>query len=120
MNYNYYPFHIDSRGITHRTAYEAYINQLIEQVIFTIPGERVNRVTFGSGVHRLLFSPLNEDLVATTRSIIFSSLTEYLSDLIIVEDVDLSFDDSKLIIEIFYIIRRNQSKKRGRFERELQ
>lgn len=80
----------------------------------------MNRPTFGSGVHRLLFAPINEDLVATARTIIHSSLTEYLGDLIIVEDVDVFFDESKLVIEILYIIRRDQSKKKDRFERKLQ
>jgi uncharacterized protein len=120
MNYPNYPFHLNSRGRTQSTNSEEHIRQLIEQILFTIPGERVNRPSFGGGVHRLLFFPLSDDLVATTRSVISSSLNEYLSNLIIVEDIDVSFDDSKLIIDIQYVLREDQSKKKERFERALQ
>ena len=120
MRYNHYPLHVNNKGRTHITTNENHIKQLIEQILFTIPGERVNRPTFGGGVHRLLFAPLNEDLVTTTRSILQSSLTEYLSGLIIVEDLDVSFDESKLIIDIIYTIRANKTMMRERFEKELQ
>ena len=68
MNINY-PFHIDVRGRTAEASDEKHIRDLIEQVLFTSLGERVNRPTFGSGIMQLLFAPNSDALAAATRSL---------------------------------------------------
>ena len=50
-----FPYHFDSHGRTAAIDYDAHIRDLIEQVLFTAPGERVNRPDFGSGLLRLVF-----------------------------------------------------------------
>ncbi len=62
-----YPFHFDDRGRTATSNDEDHIRDLIEQVLFTTPGERVNRPTFGSGLLQLLFAPNSTTLAAATR-----------------------------------------------------
>ena len=52
-----YPYRFDGRGRTAQTGADDHIRDLIEQVLFTSPGERVNRPTFGSGVLQLVFAP---------------------------------------------------------------
>ncbi|HYJ93736.1 MAG TPA: GPW/gp25 family protein, partial [Vicinamibacterales bacterium] len=59
-----YPYRFDRSGWTATTGDEDHIRDLIEQVLFTAPGERVNRPTFGSGVLRLVFAP-NSDTLAS-------------------------------------------------------
>jgi uncharacterized protein len=61
-----YSFHFDGRGRTASTDEDEYIRDLIEQVLFTAPGERVNRPDFGSGVLHLLFAPNSYELATAT------------------------------------------------------
>ncbi len=64
-----FPFHFDNRGRTADTDPDGHIRDLIEQVLFTAPGERLNRPTFGSGLKQLLFQPNSEELDEIHRTI---------------------------------------------------
>lgn len=55
-----------------------HVRDLIEQVIFTHPGERVFRPDFGAGVKALVFEPAGAALVEITRKRLLASLTEAL------------------------------------------
>ena len=75
-----FPYHFDARGRTAEVDYDAHICDLIEQVLFTAPGERVNRPDFGSGLLRLVFAPNSSELAATTQYLVQGSLQQYLGD----------------------------------------
>ena len=51
-----YPFTIDNRGGVGVTDEDDHIRDMIEQVLFTNPGERVNRPDFGCGLRRMVFT----------------------------------------------------------------
>lgn len=91
-----YPFSFDGRGRTAQTTPDDHIRDLIEQVLFTSPGERVNRPTFGSGVMQLLFAPNNDALASATQLTVQGALQQWLGDLILVESVDVENEDSTL------------------------
>ena len=59
-----FPFHFDGRGRTAETAGDVHIRDLVEQVLFTAPGERINRPTFGCGLAQMVFTPNSEELAA--------------------------------------------------------
>ena len=83
-----YPFAIDA--VSRQAAqsdYASHAEQMIRQVLLTDPGERVCLPTFGAGLRRLLFAPLNASLSATTKLIVTQSLNEWLGDQIMVQDV---------------------------------
>jgi phage baseplate assembly protein W len=86
-----YPFHFDSRGQTATTSDDDHIRDLIEQVLFTSPGERVNRPDFGCGLRQLVFAPNSEELAAATQFLVQGSLQQWLGNLIKVEAVEVSF-----------------------------
>ena len=52
-----HPWHIDATGRTAQTDDAGHLRDLIEQVLFTAPGERVMRPDFGSGLLGLVFEP---------------------------------------------------------------
>ena len=114
-----YPFHIDDRGRTSETSDEDHIHQLIEQVLFTSPGERVNRPTFGSGVMQLVFAPNSDALAAATQISVQSALQQWLGDLIEVGDVQVTSEDSKLNVLIRYVIRISQEQRVTQFSRTI-
>lgn len=112
-----YPFHFDERSRTAEVALSDHIRDLIEQVLFTSPGERVNRPTFGSGVMKLLFAPNGDALAAAAEASVRGSLQQWLGDLIQVEAVEVTSEDAKLQISVQYLIRRTQQRQIAQFAR---
>lgn len=112
-----YPFHIDGRGRSADASEEVWIRGLIEQVLFTLPGERVMRPDFGSGILQLVFAPNSTELAAATQMLVQSALQQTLSSLIVVEGVAVEAVDSTLRVSVQYIIRRSQSRRLESFER---
>lgn len=106
-----YPFRFDGRGRTADTAQDEHIRDLIEQVIFTTPGERVNRPTFGSGVLKLLFEPNSTTLGAATQLAVQGALQQWLSDLILVEAVQVESQDALVLVSVQYVVRRTQQRQ---------
>ena len=99
-----FPYHFDNRGRTATTGRDDYIRDLIEQVLFTAPGERVMRPEFGSGVLALVFEPNSVTLAATTQMLVQGALQQYLSDLIAVQAVDVANDDGALRVDVRYTV----------------
>jgi phage baseplate assembly protein W len=112
-----YPFHFDGRGRSATTGDDDHIRDLIEQVLFTSPGERVNRPTFGSGLLRLVFEPNGSALAAVTQMSVQGALQQWLGDLIQVESVQVDTIDSTLQITVQYIVRRSQQRQVAQFQR---
>ncbi len=112
-----YPYHFDSRGRSADTTDDDHIRELIEQVLFTTPGERVNRPTFGSGVMQLVFAPNSDALASATQQLVQGALQQYLGDLIQVQAVTVQNEDSTLRIQIQYIVRRTQQAQVAQFTR---
>src|ERR1700733_5467126 len=83
-----YPFAIDAAsGQAAQTDYASHVEQMIQQVLLTDPGERVCLPTFGAGLRRLLFAPMNASLGATTKLIVQQALNQWLGNQITVQDV---------------------------------
>lgn len=114
-----YPFHIDGRGRTASTYQDAHIRDLIEQVLFTAPGERVNRPDFGSGLMQLVFAPSSDELATATQFMVQGALQQWLGDLIQVEGVQVESEESTLRVTVQYVVRRNQQRQVARFSREV-
>lgn len=112
-----YPYAISGRGRTATTTPDAHIRDLIEQVLFTSPGERVNRPTFGSGVMQLLFAPNSDALASATQLTVQGALQQWLGDLILVESVDVENEDATLRVHVQYVVRRTQERKATEFVR---
>ena len=91
---------------------------MIEQVLFTSPGERVNRPTFGSGIMQLVFEPNSEELITTTQYLVQSALQQWLGDLIEVNAVTVASSDAGLSVTVQYRIRRTQQQVVAQFQRE--
>jgi hypothetical protein len=112
-----YPIYFDTRGRTAGTSEEGHIRDLIEQVLFTAPGERVNRPTFGCGLMQLVFAPNSDALAATSQFLVQGALQQWLGDQIVVESVQVQNDDATLRVAIQYVIRRTQARQTAEFTR---
>jgi phage baseplate assembly protein W len=101
-----FPYGFDGRGRTAEADVEAHVRDLIEQLLLTAPGERVNRPTFGTGALQLVFAPNSDALAAALRLSIQAGLQEWLGDVVEVTDIEVDNADSTLRLEVRYVIRR--------------
>jgi hypothetical protein len=112
-----FPFHFDASGRTAAAGEDGHIRDLIQQVLFTSPGERVNRPSFGCGLLQLVFAP-NEDALATTAQMtVQGALQQWLGDLIQLEAVEVQHHDAALSVSVQYTVRRSQRRQVATFER---
>ena len=112
-----YPFHFDGRGRTALTDDDDHIRDMIEQFLFTNPGERVNRPDFGSGLLQMIFAPNSPELAAALQHTIQAGLQRWLGDLIEVHQVEVTSQDSTLRVEVNYLVRRTGTPQTETFER---
>jgi hypothetical protein len=112
-----YPFHVDGRGRTAQTGDDDHVRDLIEQVLFTSPGERVNRPTFGSGLMQLVFAPNDDALAAATQYTVQGALQQWLGELIRVDAVEVESEDAALRVTVRYMVRRSQQPRTDTFSR---
>ena len=110
-----FPYRFDTRGSTAGTDESDHIRALIEQVLFTSPGERVMRPDFGSGLLQLVFAPNSEVLAATMQVLVQSALQRWLGELIVVEGVRVEAVESSLRVTVQYVIRRSDGRVTGTF-----
>lgn len=114
-----YPFDFDSRGRTRLTGRADHIRDMIEQLLFTNPGERVNRPDFGGGLLNTIFEPNSDALGATLQRTAQAGLQQYLGDLITVQVLVTSTEDAVLKVEVRYIDNQSGEARTESFERAV-
>ena len=110
-----HPFGFDGHGRTATADEPAHVRQMIEQVLFTNPGERVNRPDFGSGILQLVFAPNSDALATATQFLAQGALQRWLSDVVQVERVAVTNEDSRLVVEVVYTRRDTGGRQEDRF-----
>ena len=115
MNTLDHPYHFDGRGRTAATGANDHVRDLIEQVLFTSPGERVMRPDFGAGLLALVFEPNSVTLAATTQFLVQSALQQHLSELISVQSVTVEALDSTLRVNVTYALLADGSSRSASF-----
>jgi uncharacterized protein len=113
-----FPFHFDGHGRTAETDNDEHIRDMIEQFLFTNAGERVNRPDFGSGILELVFDPNSPELAAALQFTIRAGLQQWLGDVIEVRALDVISEDSKLRVDVQYVVLRNGEPRAETFVQE--
>lgn len=113
-----HPFRVDGRGRVASAGDADHLDQLVEQVLFTSPGERVNRPDFGSGLSQLVFAPNSEELQTAVEYLVQGALQQWLGDLLQVEDVTVAHDDAVLAVTVRYVVLRTQQRRTTTLRRE--
>jgi phage baseplate assembly protein W len=112
-----FPFHFDARGRTAATDDDDQIRDMIEQLIFTNPGERVNRPDFGSGLLQMVFAPNSPELAAALQFTLQAALDRWLGDVIEVRQLEVTSEDAVLSVDIAYAVRRTGETRQETFTR---
>ncbi len=110
-----YPYAVSGSGVPNTTTADDHLRDLILQVLFTIPGERVNLPEFGAGVQRLLFEPNSDALRSTAQFLISTNLQRWLGDRISVDQVAVTSEvgfENIVTIEITYTVKTTRERQR--------
>jgi uncharacterized protein len=105
MSWLGFPYRIDATGRTLTVDPVQHVADLVELVVMTEPGERVNLPNFGAGVQPLVFGALGGQLVSNTEAMIAGALTQWLDSYIVNQSVTVSAEMASLIIQITYEVR---------------
>jgi phage baseplate assembly protein W len=114
-----HPFHFDHRGRTATTDFDDHVSDMIEQLLFTSPGERVNRPDFGSGLMQLVFEPNSPELAAALQVTARAALERWLGDVIEVSDLEAVSQDASLSVVLRYVVRRTGASAQATFARSV-
>ncbi len=108
-----YPFAVDkgAHALMEEQEYDAHVRQLILQVLFVAPGERINRPDFGCGLRRMVFAPNSEATANLTQVMVFQSLQKWLGSLIEVIDVKVTTVEERLEVGIVYLLKARQERR---------
>jgi uncharacterized protein len=101
-----FPFQFDGRGRTldpNGGVQQNYLRQLVEQVLFTSPGERVNLPDFGSGLLQLPFAPNSMEMAAATQFSVQAALQKWLSNYVRVQSVTADVNEATLTVTVTYV-----------------
>ena len=112
-----FPIHFDHRHRTAETAYDEHVRDLVEQLLLSNPGERVNRPTWGSGLLQLAFAPNSVALAGATQATVAANLQQWLGDVIEVQTVAVNAVDATLEITVDYVVRRTNTRRVDTFAR---
>jgi phage baseplate assembly protein W len=104
MNVNF-PYEFDGRGRTAEAAIGDYVSQMVEQVLFTSPGERVNLPDFGSGLLQLPFALNSIEMAAATQFAVQGALQKWLGNYIKVQSVQATVQEATLTVTVTYLLR---------------
>ena len=99
-----FPFGFDRRGRTALAGDDDHVRDMIEQLLFTHPGERVNRPDFGSGLLQMVFAPNSPELAAALQFTLQAALQRYLGDVIRVGSLAVTSSDSTLQVDLSYTV----------------
>ncbi|MEV3993806.1 GPW/gp25 family protein [Streptomyces sp. NPDC049837] len=97
-----FPYGIDGRGRTATADHAEHVRNMVEQVLFTTPGERVNRPDFGCGLLDLVFEPAGPEMVATVEMTAQAALQRWLGDLLTVEGLEVTVEECTLSVSLAY------------------
>ena len=115
-----FPYRIGGRGRTAAAVDDdTHIREMIEQLLFTNAGERVNRPNFGTGLLQLVFAPNSDALAAATQFLVQGGLQQWLGDRILIESVQVDSGDSALRVTVQYVVRASQTRQVAQFSRGI-
>jgi uncharacterized protein len=112
-----YPFHFRDTRRTATVNDADHIQNMIEQLLLTNPGERVNRPDFGSGLLGRVFEPNSPDQAAVLEATMQAAVLQELGDLIELQTLEVRSEEETLRVVVNYVIRETGESRTGSIER---
>jgi phage baseplate assembly protein W len=118
MNFDF-PFHFDAHGRTATAGDDDHVRDMVEQLLFTSPGERLNRPDFGSGLMQLVFAPNSPELAAALQFAVQAALQRWLGDIVDFQEVTVINENAILRVTVVYAVRATGERRSETFERRV-
>ncbi len=117
-----FPFHIGDLGAPATSPRTQAIRHQLEQLLFTIPGERVNRPNFGCGVQRLVFGGCSPEAAAAAEYIIRLNVQEFMDEIVQFDAVKVTADAeaATLFIDVLYTLVESGEERAESFSRPME
>jgi uncharacterized protein len=113
-----FPFAFVGSGRTRVPDAEQRVRELVEMLIFTMPGERAMRPDLGTPVMGLLFEGLNDALTAALQVSLHAALQQWLAGIVDVREVTVEAVESTLRVGVIYSLASETTQHRIEFKRE--
>ncbi|THD35872.1 MAG: hypothetical protein E7773_07945 [Sphingomonas sp.] len=107
-----FPYRLAPSGQTETSDLDDYIRDLLAQIVFTDPGERVNRPDFGCSLRRLVFTDGRSETTAAVEALIHSALRQWVGEVVQIQQVDVTTADSLVAVTIGYLDVHSQTLRR--------
>jgi phage baseplate assembly protein W len=104
-----FPLHLNRRGRTESADDERHVEGMLEMLLLTTAGERVNRPDFGGGLRQLLFGPISTELAATLQHTLRAEVLQWLDDVVDLRDLSITTDDNRIAVSVTYSLRQDDS-----------
>ena len=114
-----FSYRFDGSGRTRDVDEATWVRGLVEQVLFTAPGERLMLPTLGSGLAELVFAPNSPELAGTVQFLIQGALQQWLADIVTTNNVKVTAVEATLTVRVTYTILRTGLVETETFERGL-
>ncbi len=114
-----FPYRIAPTGTTASVTREAQIRDMVEQVLFTRKGERINRPEFGAGMHEMLFSENAPEIAAAAQHMVQAALQQWLAEVIEVRAVRAEAIENLLKVDVVYALIGDPLERRTTVEGQL-
>jgi phage baseplate assembly protein W len=115
-----FPFQLGDLGTPRTSGPLQTIRQQIEQVLFTLPGERVGRPRFGCGLQRLVFGAASPEVAAAAEYVVRVNLAEFMGDLVSLDAVKVTAEDATLFVDLLYTVLATGEEAADSFRRPLE
>lgn len=114
-----YPFQLERSGAVRLTGDSDHLRDMLEQLLLTSPGERLNRPDFGCGLLRYTFEPNGPEVAAALQFAVQSAIQRWLGDVLEPRTVTVTAADAVLEVTISYLPRGGQELSTARFRWSL-
>jgi len=99
-----FPLQIGPTGRTGTATDDDHVQQMIQQLLFTRPGERVMQPALGCALLQLVFEPNSPEIAAVVQMTVQASLQQWLGDVIRVDSLTVSAADATLSVAVGYVV----------------
>jgi phage baseplate assembly protein W len=115
----YMPFQVGDLGVPRAASRAQLVRQQLEQLLFTMPGERVNRPEFGCGVQRLVFGGTGPETTTAVEYTIRVAVKQSLADVLTLDALQVTTSDATLTIDILYTLVETGEERADSFKQPL-
>jgi hypothetical protein len=113
-----FPFRIGADGRAAQvTSLEAHVRDELVQLLLTNLGERAFLPTFGGGVRRLVFEPVDEAARGVVKAQLTQAITNWLGHRVDLENLTVDLDDTTLSVTIQYRLAGSEESRVLTFQR---